>query len=158
MRSHAISKVRVVLSAAFVCAFALHSLASAQGFTVFDPPNSSNTYALSINAGGDVTGSFQDASQFNNIRGFIRDRNGNVTTFDCPNPTNAVGTQPQSINAGGDVAGVCSHANQSNNSSGFVRDRQGNFTFFDPPNSSGIRALSINAGGTWHCRWVVRRR
>src|SRR2546426_832340 len=54
-------------------------------FTVFDVPNAAFTAGSSINDGGDVTGSFEDASQGTKTRGFVRDRNGNITVFDAPN-------------------------------------------------------------------------
>jgi len=57
--------------------------APAQSFTVVDAPNASGTLASSINGSGDVTGSFGDQSQSKG-RGFVRDRNGNITVFDAP--------------------------------------------------------------------------
>ncbi len=152
MRSHAISKVALFLSVAFVYAFASLPLAlsqdvPAQGFTVFDAPGAGVTFPTSINASGDVTGWFKGACCINGLgpgftHGFVRDRDGSITVFD--GAPNALFTQSISINDKGDVAGFFSDGIEER---GFVRDRDGNISVFDPPNATSIQAFSINASG-----------
>ena len=121
--------------------------ALAQTFTVFDAPNGVGTHGLSINAGGDVTGSFFDTLT-HTLRGYVRDRNGNFTVFDAPNASASVsGTASLSINNRGDVTGYFLDASQRKQR-GFVRDQNGNFTVFDAPNALATTSISINAGGT----------
>src|SRR5437773_5103547 len=111
--------------------------ALAQTFTVFDAPNGVGTHGLSINAGGDVTGSFFDTLT-HTLRGYVRDAGGNFTVFDAP-------VFESSINARGDVAGSIF---DGNNVTAFVRDRNGNFTTFLAPNALGeTTSRSINAAG-----------
>jgi hypothetical protein len=125
----------------------------AQSFTVFDAPNASSTFPSCINNGGDVIGQFIDVSQSGKQRGFVRDRNGNISVFDAPD---ALGTAPESINDFGDVAGVLTEPSASPGAArlgpnytyrGFVRDRNGNITVFDAPNASSTFPYSINNGG-----------
>jgi hypothetical protein len=127
----------------------LNRTAPAQSTTVFDAPNALAMESTNINASGEITGWFYDASQ-SKYRGFVRDQNGNITVFDAPN---AAGTSSGSINARGDVTGSFSDASQNNKTRGFVRDRKGSITVFDAPDESGAGEfqgtfpVSINAGG-----------
>src|SRR5262249_25824921 len=70
---------------------------AAQSYTVVDVPAASATWLVSINNGGDVAGYFcQSPSGFcqdNQVRGFVRAANGNITVFDgIPTSINDVGT------------------------------------------------------------------
>ena len=95
----------------------------------FDAPNASaaaggGTQVTSINNGGKVAGYFQDASQGNKGRGFVRDRNGAVTVFDAPNASTVVGqgTWTTGINDDGDIVGSFQDTSQGK-TRGFVRSR-----------------------------------
>ena len=126
--------------------------APAQTFTVFDAPNALLMVSSSINAQGDVTGSFQDGSQFDKRRSFVRDPFGNITVFDAPGSF-PLGYGPQtatfstSINAGGAVTGYFRDPSQGGKTRGFVRDAAGNITVFDAPDGLFTTSSSINAGG-----------
>lgn len=112
-------------------------------FTIFDAPNAIDTYANSINAGGDVAGVFYEPGF--KEHGFVRDRNGNFTVFDAPNAST---TTPESMNDRGDVAGIFTESGFVQH--GFVRDRDGNFAVIDPPNALLLEETvvpSINNSG-----------
>jgi hypothetical protein len=115
--------------------------------TTFDVPESFfqgmflGTLAFSINAAGAITG-FYYKPQSQISHGFVRDPEGNFTTFD---PPGSISTIPQSINAGGDVTGYYNEANLVVH--GFVRLDNGTVISFDPPESVATKAVSINAKG-----------
>jgi uncharacterized membrane protein len=126
--------------------------------TMIDPPGASNTSLFGesgaqdfgINADGVIAGDYFDASGA--VRGFVRDKRGNFTTFDAPGAGNllATGTVASSIDNGGTVAGRYVDANLVHH--GFVRDNHGNFATFDAPGAgngfdSGTWAQSINEEG-----------
>lgn len=72
--------------------------------------------AVGLNNRGDITGSYLDAN--NVYHGFLRDRWGNVTTFDAPSadktPDSYNGTFPVSINDEGKITGYYVDANNVN--------------------------------------------
>ena len=95
----------------------------------FDAPNTvgrrwGRDAGYSINNGGKVAGYFQDASQGNKGRGFVRDPNGAVTVFDGPNASTVVGqgTWTTGINDDGDIVGSFQDTSQGK-TRGFVRSR-----------------------------------
>src|SRR5277367_216998 len=55
--------------------------ASAQTYT-FDPTGSTETLSYAINTSGAITGHYFDAN--NGVHGFVRDPQGNITSFDPP--------------------------------------------------------------------------
>jgi len=81
-------RIRTLISSASLCGLmlTLAGVLAAQTFTVFEPPNSSNTGGSSINARGEITGSFSDTST-STTRGFVRDNKGVITVFNPPNAT-----------------------------------------------------------------------
>jgi uncharacterized membrane protein len=90
-------------------------------FTTFDAPNASTAafqgtgaFGVAINDAGVATGEYTDAS--NVMHGFVRDRDGAITTFDVPGAGNAF---PVSINAAGTITGTYTDA--SGTIRGFVR-------------------------------------
>jgi hypothetical protein len=102
------------------------------------------TNASAINAAGDITGSYQDAS--NSVHGFVRASDGKITEFDAPSASG--GTVPVSINAGGDIAGFyvdTDHVDQA-----FVRTNNGSIVEFNVLDSwtsvGGINAAGDVAG------------
>jgi len=112
--------------------------------TAFDAPGSfSSTRAISINAGGAITGTFIDTTPpVVRTRAYVRDPEGNFTTFD---PPGSVSTVPQSINARGAISGYYNESNQR--FFGFVRHPNGKITSIDPPGSISTQDFGINAKG-----------
>jgi hypothetical protein len=128
-----------LLMRAVVLLLAAMASASAQMYT-FDPPGSINTQPLSINRGGTITGYYEDADCF--YHGFVRDPQGNFTSFDPP--ASSIGTWPYNINDSGAITGwyydgIFYH--------GFLRDPQGNFTSFDAPGGFNTYPTGINQSG-----------
>ena len=123
--------IRIVLTGILVFLSAGVS-AHAQSITSFNVPDAFlGTTALSINDRGEVTGYYNAHSQ---QRGFIRDAQGTLTTFDVPG---SGGTAAESINNRGEVTG-----NYFDRVTvlirGFIRDARGTFTTFAvPPGSMG---------------------
>ena len=89
------------------------------------------TFPKSINPSGEIAGFYYDASHVV-TRGFVRDRNGVITTFD--------GALPMSINPRGQTTGTDSGGH------GFVRDSDGTITTFDA-GPIGTFPQSINPSG-----------
>jgi hypothetical protein len=77
-----------------------------------------------INDEGTITGSFSTPGR---THGFIRDPEGNFTTFD---PPGSISTMAQGINAGGAVTGFYQESNNVDH--GFVRGANGKLISFDP--------------------------
>jgi streptogramin lyase len=72
---------------------------------MFAVPSSVSTQPASINPKGQITGVYFDTS--NIAHGFLRDKQGAITTFDVPN---AINTYPVGINPRGDITGWYSDA------------------------------------------------
>jgi hypothetical protein len=107
----------------------------------FDAAPDARTYPTSINPSGMITGNYFDAKGL--LHGFVRDRDGTITTFDGPG-AGLFGTTPTGINLRGEITGYFYDA--SNVAHGFLRDRGGTITAFDAgPN--GTFATSINPSG-----------
>ena len=98
-------------------------------FTTFDAPGAGTvsysgqgTTDSSINPAGAIVGNALDAS--NVYHGFLRDPNGNFTTFDAPGAGNAtdsyLGTFPMANNPSGKITG--SYTDAGNVLHGFVRE------------------------------------
>lgn len=113
-------------------------------FTVFDVPDAATTYPVSINNVGDVAGWFCPSgyTYCDDVikRGFVREYNGNIATFDGI---------PTSINDAGTVAGFLFDTGEFHC---FLRDHKGNITVFDvpqpfPPNPFVAIAVAINNQG-----------
>jgi uncharacterized membrane protein len=105
-------------------------------FTSFDLPGIGSSFGirLEINAGGAVTGTYQDASHV--AHGFLRRPDG--TLLSIP------GSIPVSINAKGAITGQFFGANPQK---GFVREPGGEFVLFDVPGSTGVFPCCINDSG-----------
>ena len=98
------------------------------------------TTPTGINPTGEITGYYVDASFV--THGFVRDRDGEITTFDAPG-VGANGTFAKGINPRGEIAGY--YYDASNVVHGFVRDRDGTITSFNAgPNTF---PTSINSRG-----------
>ena len=113
--------------------------------TTFSAPDSSASYAAgtqvySINASGDISGSYVDSS--NDRHGFVLTPGGVFTSFDPPGGDHSSsqqgsvtqrisGTLPVAIDANGDVAGA--FTDNSAIRHGFFRSASGTIATFDPP-------------------------
>ena len=95
-------------------------------FTTFDAPGAGSvtdsfqgTTPSSINPAGAIAGNTLDAS--NVFHGFLRDRDGNFTTFDVPGAGNAPGegTVPRANNPSGKITGF--YIDSGNLEHGFLR-------------------------------------
>jgi hypothetical protein len=113
-------------------------------FTYFEVPGGTPPPILivgpgfDINAEGTVTGLYSDHSDGIPTHGFVRSRQGAITTFD---PPGSEGTGPRSINVAGTITG---NFQDSAGSHGFVRNGQGTFAVFDYPNGTNTTGTSIN--------------
>ena len=107
-------------------------------------PGSTSTVPFSINDFGAVTGYYYSATV--RLGGFIRDRDGWITTFEFPG---AGETEPIAINANGEVTGYWTAANTYTPPwQGFVRSRWGVFSSISVPGSTSVWPMRINASGT----------
>jgi hypothetical protein len=79
-----------------------------------DFPGNLGTRAMAINAGGEITGFYNDTNS-NNQHGFLRRANGTIVTFDIPGATV---TNPLAINGVGEIIGYSS-------AGGFLRRANG---------------------------------
>ena len=105
-----------------------------------------------------IEGYYLDAG--NVFHGFVRARQGTITTFDAPGAGTGPGqgTLPESINPSGEITGF--YTDSSGLSHGFLRGRDGTIITFDAPGagnggcappiicSSGTQGASINPRGT----------
>ena len=125
-------------------------LRDAQGVTTtFDVPQPNPSshevgFAMAIDNSGVIAGFIIPCPGCDTWVGFVRDRQGNITSFESiPH-----GSVPTSINERGDVAGITSPFFPSQE--GFLRDRSGLMTVFDAGgNGPGPKAhpLGINNRG-----------
>jgi hypothetical protein len=117
---------------------------------IFDVPQPSPPafplgIAVGINNKGDIAGYIIPQPLADTWEGFVRNRQGDITTFSIP-----LGAQPTAVNGRGDITGHTSEYYPAGD--GFVRERSGNITVFDVPdaaNCSGSHAypVSINNRG-----------
>ena len=89
------------------------------------------------NAGGAITGYYNEANLV--IRGFVREPDGKITSFD---PPGSISTRALSINSRGAITGYYQEANMRVH--GFVQRAGGTILSFDPPESTGTFPASIN--------------
>lgn len=142
------------------CTVGLGALASAQklNFTPFDVPAAGTglfqgTFGVGINPEGAITGYYSDLNYVEH--GFIRSRQGAITTFDAPGAsTNGYGTFGLGLTANGLTIGF--YTNSNFNYGGFIRTPEGKFETFryrkacttgDPDGCEGTGLEAINASG-----------
>jgi len=138
--------------------------------TTFDAPGAgaggnpvNGTTGFSINTADTVAGAFPDTSGV--IHGFVRTKNGTITTFDAPGAGKAgwlarlaadgkgpslLGTAALNINTAGVITG--GYVDASAVAHGFVRATNGTITTFDAPGAGmgtlqGTGGFSINTAG-----------
>jgi hypothetical protein len=108
--------------------------------------NGWGTQCFGINAHGTVTGIFSPAGE-DIARGFIRDLEGNIVTFDGPGAAidGQGGTFPMAINGDGDVA---SWTDDNSHKHAFLRSARGKQKALKFPNGTvNSRAYAINKSG-----------
>jgi hypothetical protein len=118
-------------------------------FTQFDPPDSTSTQALRINASGLTAGVYTDATGVEH--GFLRRSNGAFILFDLPGRIPTFGpfilTPPAFfLSEAGEISGT--YTDSSHRDHGFVRPVQGAIVSFDVPGSIQTDAYGINIEGT----------
>jgi len=108
---------------------------SADGtLTKFDAPGALETFPASINADGDVAGSYSDGHQ--NGHGFVRSADGAFTSFDAVQDS---ATTAECIDDSGNVYGVWYDG--SDVAHGFIRQAGGTIETFDLPDNKGNAAV-----------------
>lgn len=116
-------------------------------FTTVDAPGagSEGTFALAINASGEIAGYFFDAN--NTIHGFVQDTSGTITTIDAPGARTQqeLGTEAAAINGSGTVIGY--FVDTAGIEHSFIRTSDGTLTTYDPPGSIGSATVCINDAG-----------
>ena len=117
-----------------------HPDLAAMTFASIDVPGSTGTFALDINASGDVVGRCVIGGQ---THGFLRGANGDFTTIDFPGASFTVAA---GINDAGDIVGMYALPTAPTERHGFVL-HAGSFTTIDPDGSKFTNALGINPKG-----------
>jgi hypothetical protein len=143
-----------------ITGFFLDSTTAAHGYvrsnqgviTVFDAPGAGTGFfqgtfpasPLSINPNGAIAGWSTDSSDVSH--GFLRDKNGAITTFDVPGAGTGAGegTFSYAISPTGAITGF--YFDGADVSHGFLRDENGVITTFDVP-GSGTDAFEGTYGG-----------
>ena len=117
-------RIGILMSILFTCLFsAAWSQAQAEPkheFTTIDVPGAGDTVAIDINPEGVIVGFYLDPPNFA-FQGFLRARDGTITTFDAPGAGTVypMGTLGASINPAGAITGYYIDASSVNH--GFVR-------------------------------------
>ena len=113
----------------------------------FDALGGNSTYTLcnAISDTGAIVGNYGDS---NGDHGFVRTKDGTITSFDAPG---AAGTLGFFLNAGGTVVGPYYDANGVNHA--YIRTLDGSFTEFDAAGAGsgsgqGTFAIGINKSGS----------
>lgn len=111
------------------------------------------TNAISINAGGVITGAWADSNYA--VHGFVRAADGTITEFDVPGAGGAgtFGTVPGTINTWGGIAGL--YQTTDGVIHGFQRTPNGTITTFDDPGAATTGTLPGTAGVSMNDSWVV---
>lgn len=105
----------------------------------FQVPGALGTYPMSINASMTVTGYYYVSPAV--TRGFLRDAEGTITTFDV-DVAGAFWIEPESINARGDITGFYELA--AGIPQGFLRSADGHITtFLPPPYANHVAELAL---------------
>jgi hypothetical protein len=112
-----------------------------QTFTTFDPPGSTGTSPGSINAAGQIAGSYVDSSFA--THGFVRDNDGTITSFDVPG---AVFVQTIVMTQQGVIVGL--YFDDAFNSHIFERAKDGAITNLEFPSPGAfVYAIVVNTAG-----------
>jgi parallel beta-helix repeat protein len=136
LRSRGVTTLRP-LALSLALSFAVAGLAIGQTYTVIDYPGAANSYAATINNGGDILGSYNVLGGAS--RGFLLSA-GKFTQIDYPD---AKSTNPKGMNAQGDIVGTFTDAGGTMH--GFLLSK-GKFTSLDYPGAA-VQPYAINATG-----------
>ena len=119
------------------------------GVISFDPAGSIDTLPMGLNAKGSIAGRYDDPD--GNIHGFLRARNGTITTFDASDPVaqQTPGAVPcwtyaTGINSKNTVVG---YQDGGCPLQGFIRASDGTITLFSVDGSTGLWPAVINSKG-----------
>src|SRR5215831_18468631 len=105
---------------------------AAQKVITFDVPGAVyGVYPNMIVPSGVITGGYLDVNNF--AHGFLRNRDGAITTFDVPGVGGTFGSTGQSMKQHGTIVGSYTDENERVHS--FFRDPKGRSTTFDVPGS-----------------------
>jgi hypothetical protein len=152
---------RVAVLTGLVSAFALYLAPCMEGqdvstnahereatFIEFDVPGSSFTEPIGINPAGEISGAYFDINFV--AHGFLRARDGTITTFDPPAGFQ-IDPSFSAINPAGGITGTYCDAITCH---GFLRSADGNFTGFDVPGFGFATGFGINPAGviTGYCQ------
>ncbi len=124
-----------------LCAAGWAAPALTETFTEFEVPGATNTFAVSINDRGEVTGFAKFSKSIDH--GFIRLPDGMLTSFDAPG---ARQTWPAQINGDGYIAGTY-WKREGGRPHGFVRSPDGAMSTIDAPQSQRTYVRGMNATG-----------
>src|SRR5215471_18340548 len=123
---------------ALLLAIAIQPSAWGQSFTTFDPPGSQLTAPGSINAAGQIAGTYFDSTFASH--GFVRDPDGTITSFDVPGFLATVLITQQGL-----VVGMYFDANGSHI---FERATDGKIATLEIPSSgASVYAVVVNTVG-----------
>ena len=111
--------------------------------TTFVVPGNAVTSPVSINAGGEIAGNFNDGRDFS---GFLRDANGTIATF-SPGGRFPGFTYVTGINKEGIIVGYYGATRGLPPMHGFIRGVHGTIDTFDVPGSDITQPVAINAAG-----------
>jgi hypothetical protein len=118
----------------------------APAWDAFDVPGTRITRAQGGNERGDIVGEYQQSTTSDPVRGFLRNKRGELTIIDYPG---AVSTSPRDINNRGDIAGayrILDSSTSTVRSHGFVL-AGGSFTSIDFPGAVHTQALGVDSRG-----------
>lgn len=109
--------------------------------TTIDVPGAAGTFAIDINANGEIVGRYMMAGR---THGFYRTTTGDLTTIDFPG---SIFTVAAAINDDGDVVGMYRlPSDPTSVRHGYLR-RSGEFLTIDPPGAIFTNVLGINERG-----------
>jgi hypothetical protein len=104
--------------------------------TTLTLPDGTPLQGQSINAAGEISGSYVDSA--GGVHGFLRHRDGRVEVFDA-----GPQTRPESLNEEGSLTG--NYVEPGNNTYGFLRSAQGGITSFKVTGSAFTNPTGINS-------------
>jgi hypothetical protein len=125
-------------------ALSIGFLRSSDGhFTILDPPGMDTLSLISIADSGEIVGAGYNSSDGEQIKSFIRDPEGNYSTFSVV-PAGDTQTMPVGLDTDGTLVGY--YANHSE-FHGFYRLQNSALGFFDPPGSASTVPAAVNPQG-----------
>lgn len=125
-------------------------------YTELPPPLPDQAFtAQTVTGNGAIVASYTQAGGSKGNHGYIRDPQGQVTTFDVPKATVDVassGTMPIGMNEAGTISGFFMGPDGQHH--GFLRTPSGQFTVVDHPNAVSTALTRINAASSVAGDWI----